>query len=225
MANLPFWQSALLQIIGPGITVGFGSWAIAGITARAQRRRAVQQLRHDLIVEMAETASSMYLATQRYWRARDRDKLGPEQLQVLRTWLDKRYQKSRGRGEALQTRLEVLFGFGPARRHWHATMDLLTVRYFQLTDPNNIVNFEANAGEAHSGLLMEDLQDPKLVLDHYRKRLNAAVTAVQSEPFMAEEGAWKRARKKLGRLVCAVASSKSQPQVAKVASGATELLS
>lgn len=199
MANAPFWQLALLQTIGPLITVLFGTWAIARITARAQRRREEQQLRHDLIVEMAETASSLYLATQRYWRARDRDKVGADQLQVLRTWLDERYHECRGRGEAVQTRLEVIFGLGPARRHWHATIDLLTVRYFQLTDPHNIVNFKANAGENHSGLTIGALNNPKLVLDHYRKRLNEAVTAVRTERFMAEENFWNRAMGKIAR--------------------------
>ena len=130
MANAPLWQLALLQIIGPAVTVIFGTWAIARITVRAQRRREEQQLRHDLIVGMAETASGLYLATQRYWIARDRENARPEQLQALRTWLDERYHESRGRGEALEARLRVIFGLGQARQHWHATMDLLTVRYY-----------------------------------------------------------------------------------------------
>lgn len=75
MANAAFWRSVVLQAIGPLITVFVGSLVIgplaAGITARVQRRREEQQLRHDLIVGMAETTSALYLATQRYWRAKD----------------------------------------------------------------------------------------------------------------------------------------------------------
>jgi hypothetical protein len=186
MATAPLWQLALLQTIGPVITVLFGTWAIARITARAQRRREEQQLRHDLIVEMAETASSLYLATQRYWRARDRENVTGEALQALRIWLDEKYHEKRGRGEALEARLQVIFDCGEPRQHWHATMDLLTVRYFQLTDPDNVANFEANAGQKHSGLPLADLRDAKLVLDAYRKRLNAAVSSVRMEPLIEE---------------------------------------
>ena len=93
MANAPFWQLALLQTIGPAITVRFGTWAISRITTRAQRRREEQQLRHDLIAEMAETASSLYLATQRYWRARDRENLTGKPLHAVRTWLDGQYHQ------------------------------------------------------------------------------------------------------------------------------------
>jgi hypothetical protein len=185
MANAPFWQLAVLQAIGPLITVFVGSLAIgllaAGITSRAQRRREEQQLRHDLIVGMAETASALYLATQRYWRARDREKVSADQLQVLRSWLDERYHESRVRGEALQTRLQVVFGFGQARRHWHATMDLLTVRYFRLTDPDNMKVLEENEGSEHSGLRVEELLRPKTILNAYHRRLDEAVEAVRTE--------------------------------------------
>ena len=184
MANAPLWQLVLLQAIGPMITVLFGTWAIARIIARTQRRREEQQLRHDLIVGIAETARSLYLATQRYSRARDNDELGAEQLHALRTWLDERYRECRGRGKALQKRLEVIFGSGPARSHWDATIDLLTERYFQLTDPKTIVNFSANAGEEHSGLTVEALKNPKLVLGDYRRHLSEAVAAIRTEPLV-----------------------------------------
>ena len=74
MGNAPFWQLAILQSIGPLNTVLIGTLAIglwaSRITAQTQQRREYQQFRHDLIVEMAETASALHLATQRYWRAR-----------------------------------------------------------------------------------------------------------------------------------------------------------
>jgi hypothetical protein len=58
-------------------------------------------------------------------------------------------------------------------------MDLLTARYFQLTDPTNITNFEANAGQEHSGLSVEDLQIPGAVLTAFRKRLDEAINEVR----------------------------------------------
>jgi len=191
MANAPFWQLVILQSIGPLITVLIGTLAIgllaSRITARAQQRREDQQLRHDLIVEMAETASALYLATQRYWRARDRDNATADQLQTLRTWLDERYHEIRVRGQALETRLGVAFRFRDAKRHWHATMDLLTVRYFQLTDPKNDAALDANAGEEHSGLSGPELRDPKTVLDAYHKRLDQAVNAARTDLLAPEQ--------------------------------------
>ena len=199
MANAPLWQLVLLQAIGPMITVLFGTWAIARITARTRRRREEQQLRHDLIVEMAETASSLYLAAQRYSRVRDSDNLDADQLQALRTWLDERYRECRGRGKALLTRLEVIFGPGPVRSHWGATIDLLTARYFQLTDPNKIVNFRGNAGEERSDLTVEALKNPKLVLGHYRQHLSEAVAAVRTEPLVIGQHLEKRSLGQLDR--------------------------
>jgi hypothetical protein len=191
MANAPFWQLAILQSIGPLITVLIGTLAIgflaSRITARAQQRREDQQLRHNLIVEMAEAASALYLATQRYWRARDRDKATADQLQTLRTWLDERYHEVRVRGQALETRLGVAVQFRDAKRHWHATMDLLTVRYFQLTDPDNNAALDRNAGEEHSGLSSAELRNPQIVLDAYHKRLDQAVNAVRTELLAPEQ--------------------------------------
>jgi hypothetical protein len=74
----------------------------------------------------------------------------------------------------------------------NATMDLLTVRYFQLTDPNNATNFERNAGPEHSGLPLEDLTKPKLVLDSYKERLSAAVSSVRTEPLVVDEAERRR---------------------------------
>jgi hypothetical protein len=191
MATAPFWQLAILQVIGPTITVLFGTLAAgifaARITARAQRRREDQQLRQDLVVGMAETASALYLATQRYWRAKDREKLSVEPLQILRSWLDDRYHENRVRGEALETRLRVMFLSDDPRRHWHATMDLLTARYFQLTDPENTRAIKANEGPEHSGLSFEELGNPRLVLEAYRRRLDDAVTAVRTGLFARRE--------------------------------------
>lgn len=185
MAALPFEQVLIIQAVGPLITVLLGTMivgpVVAWITASSQRRREDHQLREGLIVSMTEIASAMYLATQRYWRARDRQKLRGQKLIDMEEWLGEQYHLNRIRGEALEVRLRTIFRSDAARRHWHATMDLLTARYFQLTDPDNPVNFEANAGPDHSGLSAAELRVPRTVLEAYRKRLDEAIGAVRSE--------------------------------------------
>jgi len=173
MANAPFWQLALLQTIGPAITVLFGTWAIARITAHAQRRREEQQLRHDLIVEMSETASSLYLATQRFRRAQD-ESSEKDQLQTLRGWLAEQYHEKRAHGDAVEQRIRVNFPPDGPERHWHATMDLLTILYFQLMGYSSPGTYARNAGREHSGLTVSEMEDLQTVRDHYRQRLAGA---------------------------------------------------
>ncbi len=197
MATLPFEQALAVQAVGPLITILLGSLivgpVIAWITAQSQRRREDYRLREELTVAMTEIASAMYLATQRYWRARDRQRVEGEKLSDLREWLEEQYHFNRIRGEALEVRLRTMFRSDVAKWHWHATMDLLTARYFQLTDPDNLANFEANSGPFHSGLSVEELRVPRTVLDCYRKRLDEAVGAVRTERSFAF-GAGRRHR-------------------------------
>ena len=65
-------------------------------------------------------------------------------------------------------------------------MDLLTVRYFQLINLANDALLSANAGPEHSGLTVEQLKSPKLVLDTYRARLLEATRAVLHEPSIIQ---------------------------------------
>ena|SRR5258708_2037630 len=80
---MDFWQKLLLQSVGPLITAVVGTLIIgtfvAWITRRAQERRAGSQLQEEriraqnqlrlqLIGQMTEAASSLYMATQNYRR-------------------------------------------------------------------------------------------------------------------------------------------------------------
>ena len=66
---------------------------------------------------------------------------------------------------------------------WHATMDLLTVRYFRLIalDTDNLLR--ANAGEEHTGLSFEQLRDQGLVLKTYRETLIESAKTVLKGPI------------------------------------------
>jgi hypothetical protein len=107
--------------------------------------------------------------------------------------LDKRYHAACVAGEALETRLRIYFSTEKPRLLWHATMDLLTVRYFQLIDLANVRLLQANAGPKHSGLTVEELKNPKLVLVTYRNRLVEATSAVLTEPRRIERRGMEKA--------------------------------
>lgn len=178
----PFWQRAIIAAISPLVaaivgTLGIGLLATR-ITERAQRRRQDRDLREQILVEMTQTASAIYFETQLYWRAVKREAAAAERIAVMRTRLDERYHAARCGGEALEMRLRVYFASDEPRRLWHATMDLLTVRYFQVIDLATDALLGANAGAEHSGLTVEQLRNPKLVLDTYRARLLEATRAV-----------------------------------------------
>jgi hypothetical protein len=115
-------------------------------------------------------------------------RLPAEDLKEVEAWLGEQYIQNRIRGEAVETRLRTSFDSDDPRRHWHAAMDLLTVRYFRLLDPGNTAILEINAGPDHSGLDISELADPKTVLDAYRTRLGEAIDAVRDHPTLGLRG-------------------------------------
>ena len=149
---------------------------------------------------MTQVASALYFQTQRYWRATDpKSPVKPlpdaEQVAAIRQSLDECYQASRIAGEAIEARLKLLFerkevykGMTEEAvaegkksvpwRLWHAVMDLLTVRYFQLLKGDTDGLLKMNSGPDHSFLTTEQLKNPKTVLDAYRQRLFEATKAV-----------------------------------------------
>jgi hypothetical protein len=65
-----FWQRAVLAAISPLVaafvgTLGIGLFA-AWITERIQLRRQDRSLREQIVVGMTQTASAIYIETQRY---------------------------------------------------------------------------------------------------------------------------------------------------------------
>jgi len=188
----PFWQRAVLAAIGPIVaafvgTLGIGMFA-ARITERIQQRRQDRDLREQIIVEMTQTAGTLYFETQRYWRATKLEVTSQERLAALRMSIDERYHSARVAGEALEMRLRVYFSTDRPRQLWHATMDLLTVRYFQVIDLATQALLSANAGPEHSGLTVDQLRDDKLVLNTYRARILEATRAVLDEPRFDQKG-------------------------------------
>lgn len=152
----------------------------ADIQVREERARADYQLRLQLIDQMTETASALYMTAQNYWRKKDVEKVAPEELILHRTELDQQYRASRIDGEVLEFRLEAYFLSTEPKKLWHAVMDLLTVRYFHLIGLATDTLRRENAGEEHSGLSVDELKDQGLLLQTYREKLKAAAHAAIS---------------------------------------------
>jgi hypothetical protein len=192
---MEFLERVFLQSIGPLVSAIVGTLIIGGllaqITRKAQERRADNQLREnriraehqlriDLIGQMTQAGSALYMACQHYWRKKSREQTAPEALAVLRQELDKQYRDSRVAGEVLERKLEAYFESTNPRALWHATMDLLTVRYFHLIELDKDSLLQANAGALHSRLSLEQLRDQGLILKTYKETLLEASQAVLS---------------------------------------------
>ena len=196
--SMDFWQKVVLQAVGPLVTAVVGTLIVgtfvAWITRQAQERRADSQLREErirsdnqlrlqLIAQMTDAASALYMTAQNYWRKKDRENVRGEELLEHRRVLEKQYRESRIAGEVIERRLDAYFSTDEPRLLWHGTMDLLTVRYFNLIDLMTDALLNDNAGEEHSGLTVEQLRNQKLLLTTYREKLVAATRAVLRVPL------------------------------------------
>jgi hypothetical protein len=190
-----FFCKAAVAAVGPivgGLIIG---GAIQIVTSRAQRRRAVMDLRHELITGMTDAASRLYIQTQLYWRARSgKDPVSRERLAELRTELDATYAEARARGLVLESQLDAYFDSeGPLAR-WHATMDFLTVRYFQvLVDDTGVQRaerlaklYKANSSADCTGYAVDDLNKEPAVLSGYRQALREASLRVLTAKFRGQ---------------------------------------
>lgn len=188
-----FWEKLILASAGPVVTAVLGTFILGGflgwITKQAQDRRAANeereerlrvqhQLRVQLISEMAEAAGALYMATQRFWRKKERENVAKDELDRCRAELDAYYRDARIKGEVIERKLEAYFSSVEPKALWHASMDLLTVRYFHLIGLATDELLRVNAGEEHTGLTVDQLRDQGLVLKTYREKSREASEAV-----------------------------------------------
>lgn len=159
-----------------------------------EERARDDALRLELVGEMSDSAASLYLMTQHYWRAKRfcedhaDDRNARAALDRLRSDLDARYLQSRTSGDAIEHRLSGYFVTGAPRREWHRVQDLLTLRYFQLIDRATAKLYDSNKGPEHSGLQPEQMTNPKNITDAYRIAMNKAVDLVFTEPLRSRAG-------------------------------------
>jgi hypothetical protein len=191
-----FWYRAGVAAVGPVISAILGGLIIGAIVQqvaqRAQERQARRNLRNALVAEVTDAAGALYMQTQMFWRMiTGRVPAGKDELSAAQTRLDEQYTKSRVAGLVLENRLDVYFASDEPRQKWHRTMDFLTVRYFQVLEPDKGVTraarlrklYEANAKPECTGLNTEQLNSAKRVLQGYRTALREATTAILTAEF------------------------------------------
>ena len=169
---------ALTAAIVGGLIVGtIVNW----ITRRAQDRRESYELRRELITEMTEPVSALVYTITHYRRAEE-GTLGQEiKLTDILPVLHEQYRKTRTAGKVVENRLAAYFESKSPARAWHAGIDLLAVRYYEVLGSATPELRETNAGEGHSGLTVEELADPDLVKEKFEDAMRTAIIAVRTE--------------------------------------------
>ena len=215
----PLRDRILVATIGPVVTavlgtgiIGFILWKIsekaddnrsklenkrAKAERKLERKRAQHEfegrLRHDLLTDAITASAELYFATQHYWRV-NRDGGRPDgEKQEARKTLDEQYLKSRAAGDVLEARLEALFATDQPTNAWHKIVDLLTVRYMQLTnqatDGLYKINERGFEGKEHSGLSKEDLENPIELLAAYHRASKSVVPIILGTPLRRSDSA------------------------------------
>jgi hypothetical protein len=143
---------------------------------------AGEPIRDELVTAVTEASSSLYLQTQRYWRAA-RHGVDDEELKRHRDDLNRQYYATREQGTVLEARCSAAFASDVPRLLCHRLMDLLTVRYFDLTEAGGASDrlLEINSGPQHSGLGVEELRRPDLLLAKYHATVEEFVSAAKRE--------------------------------------------
>lgn len=181
----PLWERLLVAATGPFMTAVLALVVVNKVTSWAQARRDAAETRESLATELTETANSLYLALQAFWRAaRDvplRDRRTSAALEDECKELDSIYQAARAKGQVLEQRLKIYFAAATPSSRWHQVTDLLSVRYFLLTESSderrrNIRRI--NQGAGHTELSESELNEPALLLRTYRLALAETVASL-----------------------------------------------
>lgn len=205
-ASDPLWERLIVAATGPLVTVLVGGLIVWAATRKIEQKREDRlrereesrqdaqasrelrarddALRHELVTMMTDCASTLYLATQHVERLKEDLGADPDrslrqaEYEEHRRALDQQYLKSRAAGQALEYRLGGYFTSDEPSRLWHGVQDLLTVRYFQVTDRATPALLGRSAGEGHSGLTEDELRQPGLVKAAYHATMHKAVDLV-----------------------------------------------
>ncbi|KAB1147136.1 hypothetical protein F7R91_12445 [Streptomyces luteolifulvus] len=192
---MPYWQKVVLQAAGPVISAIILGLIGAWIARRAQLRKEQWSLRHELIHEMTKAASALYNETLRFRRAVVLFKVDDngEGRGEYQSDLERQYKKSRLAGQVIEDRLSAYFPTGDARKFWHRAMDLLSMRYFLLTEADLPKEFIRDySGDDHTGLTVDSgLCDHPALLEKYRESRELAANAVLNDPFVGEWIGWR----------------------------------
>lgn len=106
------------------------------------------------------------------------ERKGHPELADLKLKLDATYESARIRGQTIERRLLIYYKSDEPAQALHRVFDLLTVRYFLLTESDRNLRMSVrkrNSGSSHSGLTEDELNAPKKLLSTIRDSIaNAA---------------------------------------------------
>jgi hypothetical protein len=178
----PLWERLLVAATAPAVTALLALVVVNQVASVIQGRREAGEIREILTAEMTETANSLYFILQRFWRAaRDvplNQRLSSPDLAEERERLNDAYQSARIKSQVIERKLLIYYADQAPARAWHRVFDLLSTRYFLLLESDGkrrraIRN--RNAGEDHSGLSPEQLNNPSLLVKTIRSALAEAI--------------------------------------------------
>jgi hypothetical protein len=190
---MTFQEELVKAAVGPAITVVLGSVLVGSIAALYrqwdQDRRADQLLRRELIDQMTRVAGTLWM------QCAVTERGGGDKPS-----LERQYVRCRVQGEVLERRLGLYFAEADPRRQWHAVMDLVTVRYFEvrgtedkdfdvILDDNKRID---DGPQWHSGLSKVQLADTDLVAATYKERLGDAARLVMDASLRPTGSAFER---------------------------------
>ena len=190
MSELPLLGQMLVQSIGPLIAIVGGSIAVNCVAKRYQERKDRLQMRIHLATEVVETANTLYLATQNFWRETVNTKtslslrltstdLAPH-LQTMRD----AYGTARLRGAVIEEELRTYFVSPLPAQKWHETMNRLTVRYQLLVVSEGQQRRRIRSQYAsHTGLTDEQMKVPGTLIRECRNGITATSRAIWQYPI------------------------------------------
>jgi hypothetical protein len=213
MAGSSFLRQAELNAVGPLVTAVVGGLivvlAVYLITTTLQARRSATELKHQLISEMTEAASTLYQAIGAYYRALEALGLpagfvpakNDHELLDLRNRVLGCYPLARVSQEVLEARLRAYFADNRVPVAWHAVRDCLLVLYnlalggsvkrWDLVESQNAKGYQERY---HTGLSVKQLAEWSTVYGAYARHLKAAATFVLACP-LREQRIFRAARK------------------------------
>jgi hypothetical protein len=161
-------------VVGVVLTAVFGGLLVPAVTSCVDRRRSRRRVQAQCVRKATSLAGSFYAAT----LTAKRQVEWPEVYGVLDTAaLTEVYHESTSQWKLFEQELRFLYGSdtGPYER-WHQVYDLLTARYLHVLDMGTPENFKymwnrSPDGDLHSGLSVDELQNPTLVDDTYANTL------------------------------------------------------
>lgn len=188
MTKEPWSEKLLLVVAGPLTTTIVGSLLVGIIVNtlldRKRQKDSDREFRKITISEISRVASSFYIDMVLYnrWATTVSDKVRSKDTAKVDA-LRQSYRQFQIEAAALESRIDAYFAKDNPREWWHATTDLLTVRYHHVMRSASDTTFKRHQRQAevqHSGLTLSELWDQSTVIKCYKIALKQSIIAIMT---------------------------------------------